>query len=652
MKADFPNLLKPLRVGPKTVRNRVLVTGHVPRLAENNLPSDRYIAYHRARARGGAGLQITGAQGVHPTGTLGTAYSLQNLDDRIIPGYGRLAEAVHEEGGMILAQLAHSAATVKVSDIGRPLWAPSPVQSELARETPHEMTVEEIAEMTAAFAAATGRAREGGLDGVELLSAFGFLIAAFLSPLSNRRTDAYGGTLQNRMRFALEIIDATRQSLGPDLILGMRIPGDERAPGGLDQNDMIEISRVLAGTGKIDYLNVIVGTNYNRLERMLHWGPTPMPHGVYVPLATAIKNAVNIPVFTAGRITDPRLAEAIVRDGKADMVAMTRAHIADPEIVHKMTNGREAEIRPCVGANVCITLTGGPLRCFHNPTAAGGTEDIALPLARTPRRVAVIGGGPAGMEAALTAAVRGHAVTLYEAGDRLGGRLDLWASGPLTKELRKAVDWRKSQLALHQVRVELDTDLKPDVVPALDCDTIILATGSNPAVSDLPEQIARNGMRVVTPEHVLQNQDIDFRHAIVRDEGGGREGLTAAEVLATKGREVTVVTSDFVVGEDVDAVVRTTIHQHLLRNGVTFRTGEYITSSDGQTVNLRNQFSDKVSQIDGVDLIVDWQGRVARDTLRQAAQQSGIETIIIGDALAPRTVTMAVAEGAKAGREV
>ena len=220
---------------------------------------------------------------------------------------------MHDEGGTILAQLAHSAATLNVSDAGRPLWAPSALQSEVARETPHEMTIDDIAEVVAAYRAAAARVREGGLDGVELLGAFGFLIAAFTSTLTNKRKDAYGGSLDNRLRFAKEIISAVRAAIGPDRILGMRVPGDERVAGGLNQDDMREIAIRLTETGQLDYLSVIVGTNYNRMQRMAHWGPTPLPHGVYVPLASNIKEVVDIPVFAAGRVTDPELADAIIR---------------------------------------------------------------------------------------------------------------------------------------------------------------------------------------------------------------------------------------------------------------------------------------------------------------------------------------------------
>jgi len=652
MPGSFEHLLSPLQVGPKQLRNRVLISAHVPRLAVDNLPSAAYIAYHRVRARGGAGLQITGATAVHPTGTLGTSESLKNLDDRIVPGYRKLATAVHDEGGTILAQLAHSAATLNVSDAGRPLWAPSPVQSELARETPHEMTRDDIAEMISAHRAAAVRAREGGLDGVELLAAFGFLIAAFLSPLTNKREDAYGGSPDKRLRFAMEVMTAVREAIGPDLILGMRIPGEERVAGGLSRDDMREVAARLAEAGQIDYLNVIVGTNYSRMQRMAHWGPTPLPHGVYVPLATNIKEAVDIPVFAAGRVTDPALADAIIRDGKADMVAMTRSHIADPEIVSKIREGRTGDIRPCVGANVCIALTGGPLRCFHNPFATRDLIERPVARATKARSVAVIGGGIAGLEAARVAARRGHNITLYEAKDQLGGRLALWSGAPLTGEFEKAITWRQSQLEALQVRIVTGHRIASADLQSLNADVIILATGSRPGASVPPAGAKGSAIRIVSPDDVLERPGDYASHTVVRDDGGGRTGLSAAEVLAARGVPVTVVTSDFVVGEGIDPVVRTSIYTHLLGHGAIFRAGEVIDRLEGSNVRLVNQFSGRSSTVAEVSALVDWRGCRAEHALLEPARGTGSEVYTVGDAVAPRTVAFAVAEAAAVAERI
>nr|NIP75575.1 hypothetical protein [Xanthomonadales bacterium] len=365
MMADFPHLLSPINIGPKLIRNRVLSTAHVPGIEQGGLPGADYIAYQRARAKGGAGLQISGSATIHRTGSVGQGRSLDNTAPGIVEGYNRLAEAIHAEGGSFLIQLGHAAGTVNDTDVDRPLLAPSAVQSTLIRETPRAMALADIDEIVEAYARATERVRDGGLDGVEILGAFGFLPAAFLSPLSNRREDDYGGSLENRLRFSLRVIEAVRAAAGPDLIVGFRIPGDERVPGGLGVAELQEIAEHLAGTGKLDYLNVIAGTNYDRVQRMEHWPPTPAPHGLYVPLAAGIKPRVAIPVFTTGRITDPLMAEDILARGDADMIGMTRAQIADPDLVAKLQSGRSAEIRPCIGANLCIAQAteGKPLRC-------------------------------------------------------------------------------------------------------------------------------------------------------------------------------------------------------------------------------------------------------------------------------------------------
>ena len=654
MSKDFPHLLSPLRIGAKTVRNRVLVTAHVPGLAENQLPSERWIAYHRARAKGGAGLQLTGATPIHRTGSLDSAYCVHNIDDTVIPGYSRLAKAIHDEGGTFLVQLAHSAQTMQSSDLGRPMWAPSPVPSDLVREIPHAMTEEEIAEIVSAYGAAAARVREGGLDGVEILGAFGFLLTAFMSPKTNQRTDRYGGSLDNRLRFAFEVVDAVRAACGAQLIVGMRIPGDERTEGGLDGEDMQQIAQKLATTGKLDYLNVIAGTNSDRLMRWEHWPPTPAPHGLYVPLAAAIKTVVGIPVFTTGRITDPRLAEQIVREGKADMVGMTRAHIADPDIVRKITEGRADDIRPCIGANVCINRVqaGGALKCFHNPEAGREKDWGPAAPAGKPRRVAVIGAGPAGLEAARVAAGRGHRVTLYETGKAIGGQLRLWAKAPQTREFAKSLAWFERQLGLLQVRIETGKALMPADMAKLDADAVVIATGAEPVAPRAWPGAESSSIKVIDPYVLLEKPPKGVQHAVVRDDGWGRAALSAAELLCEQGTRVTLVTAEFMVAESVPAIIRTPLYKHLLGHGAEFRQTEKVVRLEGSDVVLENVYSGAESRVAGVDLLVDWSGPMMVETLASAARAAGKETHVVGDCVSPRAIEVAVAEGALVGREV
>ncbi len=652
MQTEFPHLLSPIRVGPATLRNRVLVTAHVPGLEAGGGLTEDYIAYQRARAEGGAGLQISGSSAVHRTGGVGAGRGIDASSGRIVEEFARLAEAVHGAGGRFLVQLGHAGATVDDTEAGRPLLAPSPVMSRLARETPKEMSADEIDEIVAAHGAAAARVRAGGLDGVELLGAFGYLLGAFLSPYSNARTDDYGGPLDNRLRFARRVISTVRAALGPNRILGLRLPGDERVAGGLGPDELAEIARRLTETGELDYLNIIAGTNYDRQGRMDHWPPTPAPHGLFVPLAARIKAAVAVPVFTAGRITDPAMAEEILAAGRADMVGMTRAQISDPDLVRKLKEGRAEDIRPCVGANLCIAraFAGKPIRCFHNPVAGRERAWAAGARAERPRRVAVIGGGPAGLEAARIAAERGHRVTLYEAEARLGGQLRLWSEAPMTREFARTLDWFEGQLTRLQVEIRTGLRLDAEAVAALEADAVVLATGARPR-RPLPIPGAETaGIRVVDPWQAIAAPP-EGLGVVVIDEGGGRAALSAADALLDRNR-VAVVTEEVAVGELVTPTVRSPIYRRLLSGGARFHPSERVVALEPGAVVTENVFSGARSRIEEVQMVVDWHGAETRADLAEAAGAGGRPMRAVGDCVAPRQVHIAIAEGALAAREI
>ena len=649
----FPHLLSPIQVGPKRLRCRVLVTAHEIRLGDGGVPGARYAAYHRARARGGAGLQLTGCTAVHHTGGLGSGGALANVDDAIIDGYRSLSGAVHEEGGVILAQLGHSAATTHATEPGAPVWAPSAVAGQLMRrgQRAHAMSTGEIAEIVAAFGAAAERCRAGGMDGVEILAAFGFLVAAFLSPLANRRTDRYGGSLENRMRFCREVVSVVRDAVGPDGIVGLRIPGDELVEGGLALDEMKAVARAVESDGKVDYLNVIAGTNMDRLLRAEHWPPTPAPHGLYVHFAAGIRSAVEaLPVFTVGRITDPDQAERILAAGDADMVGMTRAHIADPDLIAKLREGRPEDIRPCVGANVCIRngLEGRSIGCIHNPrTGRELTWGDPAPAAQS-LDVAVIGGGPAGLEAARVAALRGHRVTLHEQSEHLGGQLRTWTRLATRRELRRIVEWQQRQLERLQVRVRLGHRvMAPEDLEG--AGVVILAAGARPAAVSM-EGAAEHGVDLCTAHDVMDSVPVAAASSLVWDQAGGGAAVSAAEHLAETGARVVLVTPSMAVAEDVDITNRVPLYRRLYERSVTMMPNTDVVRVDAQGVVVANVYTGRESTIPGIERVVVSDAAESCDALAGILRGAGRRVVLAGDSVAPRGVDIAMAEGALAAR--
>jgi 2,4-dienoyl-CoA reductase-like NADH-dependent reductase (Old Yellow Enzyme family) len=450
------HLFSPLRVGGLTLRNRIVSTAHSTGLTEGNEIGDRLIAYYAARARGGVGLIITGSTSVHPNSTSKLMPALANWDDSIIEPYRKLAGAVHPHGTRIFAQLNHAGALSGAAGKAGRVVAPSALDSELGTETPHALDADEIDEIVKAFAAAAMRAKVAGLDGVELHGGHGNLIQQFLSPLTNKREDSYGGSLENRMRFGLAVVRAVRATVGPDFVVGLRLSAEEDHAGGLTLDVTRVIARAMVEAGRLHYINVTSGSDLSAWSQANHYAPMYVRSGHMRRLARGIREVVSVPVICVGRIVDPRDAEAILEAGDADLVGMTRALIADRDMPQKARRGEFEAIRYCIGINDgCLgrLMRGMHITCVQDPTSGREHElDRMLPASAS-RRVVVVGGGVAGLEAARVAALRGHRVTVVERQAELGGQVQLARRAPGRADVGSVADHLVREVERQHVEV-------------------------------------------------------------------------------------------------------------------------------------------------------------------------------------------------------
>src|SRR5947209_6629913 len=542
----YPHLFSPLRIGGVTVRNRIMQTAHVKLFAHDGVDSQRNVDYQVARARGGAGLLITGNRVVHPTSTTGFPRVAWAYLDQALESDHRLTDAVHEHGALIFAQLNHFGlnASSDSADDFRVLWGPSAVKSPAYGETPKAMEHEDIREVVDWWGRSAELTREGGFDGTEVHISHSYLLHQFLSPLYNKREDEYGGSFENRLRFAREVIDEVRRRAGDDWVVGVRISLTDFIPGALDIDDAIRVAQTLQADGQIAYVNV-TAAGYHNILRAIE--PSDVEDGYLVELTAQVKAAVGLPVFTVGGIKDPELAEEILATGKADMVAMTRAQIADPEFANKVRDGREDELVHCIRGNQgCIgrVFKGLPIACTVNPGAGRERRFGPGTLARveSPSRWLVAGGGPAGMKAAVVLAERGHDVILAERNDRLGGQVNLILRTPGRDEFGWITRDLERQLARHGVDVRLGTEVTVDLVRELAPDGVVVATGAvpsrsgfssvNPLVEQLPGVDQGN---VLTVWDVLLESRPVGKRVVVLDDDGTRMAAGVTEVLLDRG---------------------------------------------------------------------------------------------------------------------
>lgn len=644
-----PTLLgSPLVRGRLEMKNRTVFPGHQTVMSRDGVVGDRMYRYYLERAKGGVGAVVVEGVAVHPTAPKFPEYLLA-YDEAIVPSLDRLADGLHEYGCKAWVQLAHSGSRMGSLDTQHALWAPSDVRSAISPEIPHAMTEAEIEELLDGYERTAAVVARSRVDGVEVHSAHEYLPIQFLSPVNNRRTDRWGGSFDNRIRFLLEAIRRVRAGFGEERVVGVRLNGSDLRADGLTSDDYVEVARRVEATGMVDYISVTAGTSAHN-EMIVP--PMDVEHGVFVDLAAAIKKGVATPVIAVGRIKDAALAERVLADGTADAVAVARAQIADPQWVNKSLTA-PGTARPCIGCNQgCFgnLYTNRALTCTVNPAVGReaelgeGTEQPAA----EPRRVAVVGGGPAGMEAALTAARRGHDVVLFEAADALGGQVLPAAGVEARRELAELVGYQAAELTRLGVEVRLGTPATADLLGEEGFTAVVVATGSVAREPSIPH----TGIPVLTPQEAVADEgDWTGRSVVVVDEVGHFPAYLPAEILTDRGARVTVATPRLSAGANLDSSTVVRMHQRLARKGVEFLPHAAAVEVTAAGVGFRDTLSDTEfgRPADAVVLAI---GNRVRDELTAELAERGVQVLAAGDCVAPRTITEAVREGQRVGREL
>ena len=635
-------LFEPTKIGTMKLKNRIVMPAMDTNYSsEDGFVTRRLMNYHVERAKGGVGLIIVEGAYVELRGK-GSIRQLAVDHDNKISGLKELATAIQAHGARATLQLFHGGRQSHSSIIGTQPVSASEVFCRLTQETPRALTVEEIQNVIEAFAEGARRAKAAGFDAVEIHGAHGYLINQFLSPLTNKRTDKYGGDVEGRTRFLLEIIELTRDKVGSDYPILCRINGDDYIEGGLSLEETMKIAQALEAAG-LDALHVSGGIYDSPVPATT--GPMALPRGNMVHLATAIKKVVNVPVIAVGRINDPELAETILQEGKADLISMGRALLADPELPMKTAAGALGDIRKCTACDECIArlFFNENIACSVN-AALGMEEEYTIRKANISKRILVVGGGPAGLEAARVSALRGHDVVLYEKSGRLGGQLNLAVVPPHKEEMKSVSTYLESQIRKLGVKVVLGEEVTPLLVKKINPDTVFIATGSVPTIPEIP---GVKGKNVVTANDVLAGSaSVKERVVVV---GGGMIGAETAEFLAEKGKKVTILEMLGRIGIDMVPMVISLLYPRLKKLGVVGITNAKVEEIIQDGVVYEKDGKKQTVEADSVVLAVGSKPSVG---LMNALKGKVTELHAIGNAKKPCNVLEAIHEGSQLAREV
>lgn len=640
-------LWSPLQLGPVTVRNRIVFSAHLTNYAAGGLPTEQHAAYYAARAQGGAGLIVTEEHSTHPTDW---PYEklIHGFHRDVIPHYRRITEAVHRHRTPIFAQINHNGGQASSMYSRLPVWAPSPVADPLFREVPKAVDHAEIAEIVAGYARVAEHCAEGGFDGIELQCSHSSIVRGFLSPATNHRTDAYGGSLENRARLLLEIVAAVRRAIGPGLALGVRLCGDELIEGGTTIDEAVAVAVLAEATGHVDYVNTSIGVataSLFMIEASMH---IPPGYALFIP--SAIRKAVDVPVVGVGRFKDPLQAERALAEGHCDLVGVVRGQIADPDFAAKSRAGATDAVRLCLSCNQeCVGRMGLNrwLGCIENPRTGREALGVgAVRLTAKPKDVMVVGAGPAGLQAAIAAARNGHRVTVYEKDAQPGGLVRLAATVPNRAEFGDLVRNQVAEAERLGVSIRCNQAVWPGFVDEQRPDVVVVATGSEPA---RPWWVGADVVNVCDVRQVLDGSADPFGHVVVVDEIGFHHATSVAEVLADRGCTVEVATPGMVVGQDLGITLdMETWWIRASAKGIVQSTDLVPMGFDGAVLQLLHHPTGQMQERrpDWVVLAVppnpvEW--------LYAELKERGVAVERVGDCVAPRRAHAAVVDGERAG---
>jgi len=646
---SYEHLFSPIQIGTTTVKNRVFMPPISTNLADKGYVTDELVEHYAARAKGGVGLIITEVTTVEPT-YIYLPGDMSICDDSYIPGWKKLTDAVHKYGAKILPQLFHPAYMAFPIPGTPQLIAPSNVGPYYAKEAPRAVTIEELKVIIRQFGEAAFRVKQAGGDGVEIHAAHAHgLLGGFLSPLYNKRTDAYGGDIHGRLRLTLEVIEEVRKMCGKDFIIDVRISGDEYTDGGQNLNDAVYVAKQLEKAG-VDFIHVSGGTTIMRGSSI----PAPgTPMGSHSKVGEEIKKQVSIPVATVGRITEPWFAEELIANGKADICMIGRANLCDPEFVQKACEGREDEIRPCIGCLRCLNgiMFGKRVACTVNPSLELENEDN-IPAAQEKKQVLVIGGGPAGMEAAFVAKKRGHEVVLCEKSDSLGGLVKLAAVPIAKQELTKVIQYMERKLTREGVEIRLNCEVTEEMLKNEFAGyEVIAGTGADPIVVNAFTAFKH----CVTADDILAGKAFAGRKVVVI--GGGSVGCETADYLAPLVNDLFPRNREIILLEMADGIMlqesgpgRSLLTQRMMKKGIQIHCKAKVEKVEAEKIYYTENGEEHC--ISDADTLVLAMGYRPDSKLEETLKKANVSYHLIGDAKKVGNIKDAITEGYQIAREI